>query len=82
MTIITKFKDIAAAGAQVVRTDIPEGMVAPLVSLAKKTVKLPIKTIELIPESGVDPQFPDYELIHQMVADANAPPPTETPSPN
>lgn len=84
MTIITKFKDIAAAGAQVVRTDIPEGMVAPLVSLAKKTVKLPIKTVELIPENGIDPEFPDYELIHQMVADANAPPPppTETPSSN
>lgn len=80
MTIITKFKDIAAAGAQVVRTDIPEGMVAPLVSLAKKTKDLPIISVELIPENGVDSQFPDYELIHQMVADATAPPPTEMPA--
>ena len=80
MTIITKFKDIASAGAQVVRTDIPEGMVAPLVSLAKKTKDLPIITVELIPENGVDSQYPDYELIHQMVADATAPPPTETPA--
>ncbi len=82
MTIITKFKDIAAAGAQVARTDIPEGMVAPLVSLAKKTAKLPIKTVELIPENGVDSQYPDYALIHQMVADATAPPPTATPEAN
>lgn len=82
MTIITKFKDIAAAGAQVVRTDIPEGMVAPLVSLAKKTKDLPIKTVELIPENGVDSQYPDYALIHQMVADATAPTPTETPAAN
>lgn len=80
MTIITKFKDIAAAGAQVVRTDIPEGMVASLVSLAKKTKDLPIVTVELIPENGVDSQFPDYDLIHQLVADATAPPPTETPA--
>lgn len=82
MTIITKFKDIAAAGAQVVRTDIPEGMVAPLVSLAKKTRQLPIITVELIPENGVDSEYPDYALIHSMVATAVAPPPTETPEAN
>lgn len=82
MVIVTKFKDIAAAGASIVQTDIPEGMVGPLVRLAKKTVELPIITVELIPENGVDSLYPDYELIHSMVTTAVTPPPTETPSPS
>lgn len=77
--LLTKFQDIAGAGAQVLQTDIPEGMIAPLVTLAQKTTELPIITVELIPENGVDSQYPDYELIHQMVTTAVTPPPTETP---
>lgn len=80
MTLIVKFQDIAKAGAQVVRTDIPEGMVPTFVSLAKKTVKQPITTIELVPPL-VDPFYPDYATIHAMVAEAVAPKPTETPTP-
>jgi LCP family protein required for cell wall assembly len=80
-TVITKFQEIASAGAQVVQTDIPEGMIAPLVTLARKTTELPITTVELIPENGVDSQYPDYAIIHEMVRAAVTPPPptSETP---
>lgn len=77
--VLTKFQEIAAAGVQILQTDIPEDMIGPLVTLAQKTSKLPITTIELTPENGVDSQFPDYEVVHEMVAAAVAPPPTETP---
>lgn len=81
MTLILKFQDIAKAGAQVVRTDIPEGMIPALTSLAKKTVELPITKIELVPPT-IDPEYPDYAVIHTLVAEAVALKPAETPQDN
>jgi len=75
VTVIAKFQDIASAGARVISTDIPEGMIAPLVALARKTAELPIITVELIPENGVDSEYPDYAIIHDMVTVAVTPPP-------
>ena len=77
-TLLLEFQEVAKAGAQVVDTNIPEGMISPLLSLAQKTAELPFQTVELIPENGVDPHYPDFSVIHEMVAIAVAPPPEET----
>lgn len=76
-TLLFEFQEVAKAGAQVVDTNIPEGMISPLLSLAQKTAELPFQTVELIPENGVDPHYPDFAVIHEMVAVAVAPPPEE-----
>lgn len=77
--VLSKFQEIATAGSEVVRTDIPQGMLGYLTSLAMKTKELPIINVELVPPA-VDPMDPDYEYVRQLIQDAVAPPPAETPS--
>ncbi|MFC6354779.1 LCP family protein [Luethyella okanaganae] len=79
--VLSKFQDIAKAGAQVVKTDVPQGMLGYFVNLAMKTKELPIQTVELVPDNGVDPEDPDYEYIRQLVNQAVYPPsPEPTPA--
>ena len=75
--VLAKFQAVATAGAQVVKTDIPQGMLGYFVDLASKTKELPITRIALVPPE-VDPEDPDWEYILQLVATAVAPP-TEEP---
>lgn len=77
--VMSKFQAVASAGAQVVRTDVPQTMLGYFADLAGKTKELPIASIELTPLGGVDPEEPDYAYIHQLIADATAPPPTAEP---
>ena len=67
--VLTKFQAVAEAGAEVVRTDIPQGSLGGFVELAGKTRTLPINSIELVPPL-VDPEYPDFAYIHQLVAEA------------
>lgn len=77
--VLSKFQEIAAAGSQVVKTDIPQSMLGYFVDLAGKTKELPITDVELVPENDVDPEDPDYDYIRQLVQQAVFPA-TEEPS--
>ncbi len=79
--VLTKFQAVAEAGAQVVKTDIPQGMLGYFVTLAGKTKEQPIYSVELVPQNYVDPTNPDYAYISQIIAAGLAPLPTETPAP-
>jgi len=79
-TILTKFEAVAKAGAQVAKTDIPEGMLGFFVELAGKARALPITSLNLVPENGVNVIHPDFEAIHAMVKAALATS-TATPEP-
>ena len=79
--VLTKFQGVAAAGTRVVKTDVPQGMLGFFVNLAAKTKELPVVSIPLIPENGVNPENPDYAAIQAMIAAALAPAPTATPTP-
>jgi LCP family protein required for cell wall assembly len=79
--VLTKFQAVAEAGEQVVKTDVPQGMLGYFVNLASKTKSLPIQSVELVPENNVDPEEPDYDYIRQLVSAAVAPPASETPTP-
>jgi LCP family protein required for cell wall assembly len=76
--ILTKFQAIAKAGAQVVKTDIPAGMLGHLVELADKGRKLPVTQLALVPPDYI-PAYPDYAKILAAVARATRP---ATPSPS
>ena len=81
-TVLTKFQDIAAAGTQVVSTNVPQSMLGYFVELAAKSRALPVTRIALVPENGVVPQEPDFAYIQSLVNTAvYPPPPTESPSP-
>ena len=75
--VLSKFQEIAAAGSQVVKTDVPQGMLGYFVDLASKTKELPIIDVPLVPDNGVDPEDPDYEYIRQLVQQAVFPPTQE-----
>ena len=77
--VLTKFESVARAGKQVVKTDVPQGMLGYFVNLAAKTKSLPVNSLPMIPANGVDPEKPDYAAIQAKVAAALAP--TTTPAP-
>ncbi|MBG6058534.1 LCP family protein required for cell wall assembly [Cryobacterium sp. MP_M3] len=79
--VLTKFQAVAKAGSEVVKTDIPQGMLGYFVNLASKTKALPIGAVELVPANNVDPQDPDYGNIRALIDAALAPPPSATPAP-
>lgn len=79
--VLARFQSIAAAGEQVVRTDIPQVMLGRFTELAAKSRELPLVRLEIAP-----PEFntdePDFEAIHRAVADAIARTgPSPSPSP-
>ncbi|WP_338145461.1 LCP family protein [Cryobacterium sandaracinum] len=79
--VLTKFQAVASAGSQVVKTDIPQGMLGYFTHLASKTKALPIQSVELVPENDVDPEDPDYDVIRSLIEAALIPPPTAEPAP-
>ncbi|GAA3735319.1 hypothetical protein GCM10022239_09210 [Leifsonia bigeumensis] len=75
--ILVKFQAVAAAGTQVVKTDIPSVMLGLFADLATKSRKLPLTRLELVPDE-FDPLFPDFEKISAAIAAAFA---ASTPTP-
>ncbi|TFD23825.1 LCP family protein [Cryobacterium lyxosi] len=68
--VLTKFQGVAEAGQQVVKTDVPQGTLGYFANLAGKTRDLPVGSVELVPDNGVDPQDPDYDYIRSLIATA------------
>lgn len=77
-TVLTRFNEIAAAGSAIVETDLPQSMLPYFSELAIKAKELPVTTIELTPEGGIDEYEPDFAYIQQLVQQALHPP---TPTP-
>lgn len=70
--IILRFQAVAAAGTQVVSTDIPQGMLSHFAELGAKTRALPIVRLNLVPPE-FDVVDPDFAYVHERVADLTAP---------
>ena len=82
-TVLLKFQGIAAAGAQVVKTDIPQSMLGYFVELGDKTKDLPLTKIDFVPPLIEEEASPDFDLIRATVEAAlvpYTPAPTETPA--
>lgn len=70
--IVLKFQAVAAAGAQVVSTDIPQGMLSHFVELGAKTRELPIEKLNFVPPEFDEVQ-PDFDYIRSRVDELTAP---------
>jgi LCP family protein required for cell wall assembly len=68
-TVLTHFKEIATAGRQLLKTDIPNGMVSTYIDLAIKAKKLGITKLELVPPT-IDVINPDFAAIRAMIQGA------------
>ena len=67
VTVLTKFNQIAAAGKQIMATDIPTSEIDKLMELALKARKRPITSVAFVPPT-VWPGNPDFTTVHAMVA--------------
>lgn len=79
-TVLTRFQDVASAGADLIQTDLPQSLLPYLADLALKAKEQPVTTIELTPANGIDEWEPDYAYIQQLV-NTTLHPPTPTPTP-
>ncbi len=69
--VLLRFQEIAKAGSQLVQTDIPDSMLGRFVDLADKARAHTPVDVELVPPA-VDPEFPIYADIQQLVAEGVA----------
>ncbi|MGI8392701.1 LCP family protein [Leucobacter sp. W1038] len=69
--VLLRFQEIAATGSNIVETDIPESMLGRFVDLATRAKNHTPVAVELTPPV-VDPMYPDYQQIHQLVRDGVA----------
>ncbi|MEZ3159425.1 LCP family protein [Microbacterium sp. BWT-B31] len=79
--VLTRFQDVAGAGAAIVETDLPQSLLPYFVDLALKAKEQPVTKIELTPEGGIDEYEPDFAYVQQIVRDALHPPTPEPSAP-
>lgn len=78
-TVLTRFQSIAAAGTQIVETDIPQDQLASFVDLALKAQGQETRRLTIGPPDFGTPAenfvtYPDIDLIHTRVQDMFAEP--------
>jgi polyisoprenyl-teichoic acid--peptidoglycan teichoic acid transferase len=71
MTVLTKFQALAAAGKQVVATNVPSDQLGVLVDLATKGKALPLASISFTPPL-ITPKSPDFAKVRTLVSEAIA----------
>ena len=80
--VLSRFQAVAAAGSDLVKTDIPDSMLGFLVQLGVKAKEQPVQTLELTPEgAGIDTDNPtpdQYAHVRDLIQQALYPP---SPSP-
>lgn len=83
VTLITRFEAIAAAGSDMVLTDVPAEMLRPLVDLALKVKDQPLNRLAFSNgNNGYHYDNPDFEAMQKAIESAiNPPPPGSTPLP-
>jgi LCP family protein required for cell wall assembly len=68
-TVLMNFQAIADAGEQVVSTDIPAAQLPTFVKLVKETKTQQVANVQLVPPL-VDPAYPNYTHIRQLISGA------------
>ena len=76
--VLTRFQAVAAAGSQVVKTDIPQVMLGLFTDLAGKSRALPLGKLEIVPPE-FDNTNPDYDFIRARVQESLVAPEAPTP---
>ncbi|WP_455132520.1 LCP family protein, partial [Microbacterium aurum] len=82
--VLTRFQEVAAAGEDLVQTDIPSSLLGFFVNLAVKAKDQPVQTLELtLDGAGIDTDKPTpeaYAHVRELIQQALYPPsPTPTP---
>jgi len=65
--VLARFEEVASAGTDVIRTDVPQGLVSTFLDLAVDARSQPITSIELNPDNGIDQEYPDVAAVQAMI---------------
>ncbi len=68
--VLSHFDSLAQAAKTLIDTDIPDGMAATYADLALSGKGKSIKSLELVPNYGFEPDVPNFEKIHTAIAAA------------
>jgi LCP family protein required for cell wall assembly len=73
VTLLSSYQELAATTQDIVRTDIPRSVLDDFVDLAFLVKDASIRSV-VFDQTVIDPAYPDYDLMRQIVQDAIAPP--------
>jgi LCP family protein required for cell wall assembly len=79
--VLSQYQQLAAATQDIVTTDVPESALSDFVDVAFKVKDANVRSL-VFDETQIDPAYPDYDHMRQLVRDALAPPaaPSSAPS--
>ncbi|MGY1848672.1 MULTISPECIES: LCP family protein [unclassified Blastococcus] len=80
VTLLQRYQQLAATTEDIVSTDIPRSRLDDFVDLAFLVKDAEIRSVVFDP-SVIDPAYPDYDRIRQLVQEAIDPPPAPAPAP-
>jgi LCP family protein required for cell wall assembly len=78
--VLSQYQQLASTTQDIVTTDIPESALADFVDLAFKVKGTKVHSL-VFDESLIDPAYPDYDHMRQLVRDALAAPATSSSAP-
>ncbi|MGY1630749.1 LCP family protein [Geodermatophilus sp. SYSU D01186] len=87
VTLLQRYQDLAATTQDIVSTDVPRSALDDFVDLAWLVKDSEVRSV-VFDTSVIDPAYPDYDLVRQVVSDALDPPapaddaPDGTPAPS
>ncbi len=76
VTLLRSYQELAATTQDIVSTDIPRSALDDFVDLAFLVKDAPLRSV-VFDETLIDPAYPDYDLMRQIVQDAIAPAPAD-----
>jgi polyisoprenyl-teichoic acid--peptidoglycan teichoic acid transferase len=65
--LLKRYTKLASASKEIVRTDIPQQLLAAFVDLADKVKGQPIKSVSFERSEAFDPNDPDFDYVHTAV---------------
>lgn len=71
-TLLRRFEDLAATGKEIVRTDIPAGLMPAFVDLALRVKDAPVTSVVFRRSAAFSPGDPDFEWMRAVVRKALA----------
>jgi LCP family protein required for cell wall assembly len=73
LTVLRRYQDLASAGKQIMRTDIPRELMPAFVDLALKVKERPMKSMAFVSSDKFYSGDPDYDWMQSVVAKALGP---------
>jgi polyisoprenyl-teichoic acid--peptidoglycan teichoic acid transferase len=81
VTVFQRYQELAAATKDIVYTDIPAAILPDFVELALKVKDASLRTLPFT-NDVINPQDPDFDLMHALAAEALSPPPPPAATPS